>query len=276
MASKKLDIEWLIKEEMELSNFNEARNEVTSENAKVFIRMLEKHRDLPSSKNIRNTVLENIKLLNKSMDILNKNKNLIYSSEDIKSLFDILKSMEEYFNQYGLQRPLGLQLRKAYLKVNSYLQSLRQPLYTEKKIDLNDPNQIYLSAYRRFLSENIQRTKQGLNPKNWKWQWGLNSKSEKGEIEILALSDSLKQLRSGLDYSKHRGDLRYYFGIYSRCELSDKTIGSIAQGMLDKKRKGLIRKVQLLEGIQEKELSLSKDEQLAHSLIKRAKKNRGI
>ena len=234
--------------------------------------MLQKHRDSPSNKNIKDTVLENIELLDKSLDTLIKNKNLVYSSEDIESLFNIMKACEEYFEQYGLERPIGLQLRKAYLKVNSYLQSLREPLYVKTKelSDSNNVNQIYLCAYRKFLSENVQRVKKGLNPKTTVEEWNIDETCERGELQELALEDSLRHLRSGV--AQNRGDLRNFYGDKSSGELMDEILTSTAKGMLDKGRKDLVKKIKILENIKEQEFS--EEDLLVRSIIKNAEDRR--
>ena len=268
----KLDVKKLIEEEIELSDFLHAKAEVTKENAKIFIRVLQKHMDVPSSKEIRDTVLENIQILNKAMDVLIGNKNLVYVAEDIKSLFSILQVMEDYFQKFGLKREVGKALRKSYLKVNDYLDSLREPLYVEK--DMNDPNIVYLDSYKKYLSTNIERVRKGLNPLDKPKQWNIDTNCDKGEIETLALSDSTRTLRSGVDMSERRGDLRFTFGHMSRGELSDEIIGSVANQMLQKTRKKLVQKIMRLENIKQFELS-TKTETLAHAIVERARKNRG-
>jgi len=270
--SIKLDIKDLIREEIELDVFVNALSEVSGENAQIFNLMLDRCVEQPKNKSLKRTVLDNIKILNNSINILSKSK-YMGVDKDIQSLVRIMKSMEDYFSKHGLDTDIGKQLRKAYLKINAYLKEIRniEEYHSTKEKDSNDVNQIYLCAYRKFLSENISRVNKGLNPKTKPEQWNIDSTSERGELQLLALEDSLRHLKSGIDFSKHRGDLRYVFGSKNRSQLNHELLCSVSNEILNKDRQKLIKEIKRKEGIETQELS--EEQKLAKAIVAHAKRN---
>lgn len=270
-----LNVELIAKQEIELNNFNTAISEITKENTEVFNRVLQSHIDDPSSTSIQRTVLQNIGILTKSLNVLIKNKNLITSIEDVKSLFSILAKCESYFELYGVERePVGVALRKSYLQINNYLQKIRDGKKSIELSDPNNPNVIYLQGYRTYLAQNIKRVKEGLNVYRSPFRFGIDTRTERGQIQSLALQDSLKHLRSGLDFSKNRGNLYYAgFGNKSKADLNEEMLSSVAREMLFKNRKRLVNRIRRIEG---ETVELSEEELLVKDIIKRAKNNRGL
>lgn len=65
-----LNTHLLISNQIELSMFNDALREVTGENAKIFIQMLQNHMNITENKIILKTVEENVQTLLKSMDVI--------------------------------------------------------------------------------------------------------------------------------------------------------------------------------------------------------------
>ena len=211
-----LNTHLLISKQVELSGFNDALREVTGEQAKIFIRMLKKHMDSTEKKLILKTVEKNIQTLPKSMDVLVNSKNLISDYSDVQSLTSILKAIEEYFERFGLETDLSQKLRKAYLKIHECLKKLDSP--TELSNDPNDANTIYLESYHKYLNENITRTNQGLTVKDKPSDWNIETNTPRGTLQTVALEDSLRHIKTGLDYSNSRGDLRYHFGTKPRAK----------------------------------------------------------
>jgi len=266
-----LNTHLLISKQVELGEFNDALREVTGENAKIFVRMLQRHMEHTEDRAILKTVKENTQTLLKSLNVLVNSKQLISNYTDVESLTAILKAIEEYFNKHGLETDLASVLRKAYLKIHEVLKKLDTPT-TELTDDPTDANTTYLQHYHKYLNENISRVNQGFSIKDKPSDWNIDSNSERGTLQTLALEDSLRHIKTGLDYSKSRGDLRYQFGTKPKAELHDEFLASVCNKMLDNKREELINKIKWLEGIQEE--NLSEEDILVNQIVARAKRNK--
>ncbi|MCW4022952.1 MAG: hypothetical protein NWF02_07335 [Candidatus Bathyarchaeota archaeon] len=270
LIKTEIDTHVLTLKQIELSTFNDALREITGENSKIFNRMLQRHMNHTEDLSVLRTVEDNTKTLLNSLDVLINSKQLISDYSDAESITSLLKAIEEYFTKFGLETALATQLRKAYLKAHECLKKLDKP--TELSNDPNDANTIYLESYQKFLNENVSRVQQGLAVKDKKSDWNIDGSTPKGTIQCLALEDSLRHLKTGLDFSKSRGDLQNILGTKSRADITDEVIASVCKKIAQDKRKKLVNKIKSLEGIQEQ--NLSEDEQLAKQLIVRAKRNR--
>lgn len=269
--SDKINVAELIREQLEVREFEKAELEISGVNSEMFIRMLHAHMEKPDNEPIEEVVIENAQTLSKAIDSLLKSKYVVYEESSVQGLMDILTSIENYFTDFGLETRIAKELRLPYLKILKYFKTINQPV---KIKDMSCPNEIYLSSYRKYLSENVRRIEQGLNPKSKPSDWGIDATCDRGEIEQLALEDSMRNLRSGIDFSERRGDLRYVYGTKTIGELNDELLTDIANSMVNKKRQKLVEQIEELEGITEYELS--EEDLLVHDIIQRAKKNRGL
>lgn len=298
-----MDLDKLVKEEIELDQYRTALNELTSTNKNVFLRTLNKYIKNPSSKAIRDTFLENLDISAKSVLTLRKH-NKVPTIEQLLDMNEVLSGLGEYLDAYGYEGKTQEKARRVYLVLHDYLKNLPKRVAEHSEVRsfrptigygverdehlcivqyekwnpakivcvpiqqeyFNDKNYQYAKFYYKVLDENVSRVKKGLSLKTKAEDWD----TELSEVETLALSDAIRHLHSGISYLGSRGDLNVFD--MSREEQSHRKLLSGASKLLDDINEKRIKKIQSIEGLSE--IQLSQDNWLNKRIVELIKRRR--
>lgn len=220
-------MEAIVKGELEVSRFLDTVAELTEQNQVKFLWSLEEYSEEPEDKKLEELIIYNAEM---GVKALEKLKTYPYVPEDkhLVQMVKMEKELRKFFAKYGLQDTKASKvLRKFYDSLKDYLKKVEklsegyQAQSLSEDLEQFDPNVHYRRSYHKFLTENIKRVKAGLNIKNKPEEWDLDTNTERGEVASLALTDSLRQLTTAKDWSQHRGDLRFNYGLLTRGEMAD-------------------------------------------------------
>jgi len=273
-------IDELIKEQILEDQYQKAIYELSSYSVDVFNKVMEQLFRNPDNKHIKDTFEDNLQTAIKSILTLRKNKNKSPSVEVLLSCNTLLSSLGEYLDKFSYEGKLSEQVRRTFLILHDYLEHLPERTVKEhsesKKYDSKQipesPNAQYLMYYEEYFKENFHRAKVGLKILDKVEDWAIDVNCPLGEIQSLALEDSLKHLRSGIDQRTSRGNLEFYFGNLSRSELSDRKMLSGVSKLLDDINSKRAKQILFLEGLSETELS--QDNWLNKRIVELIKKRR--
>lgn len=233
--------------------FSYLLTELTDKNAKTFIHTLGKFVQSPKSKSFSKAVIENAVTLGECVHEL-----LQYpyppTEEEMQDLYDIRDGCKIYFDKFGYSTEEGKALRKAYLLLHDYVTEFAIPKDFEELNEDNkfSPNTSYKLAYKQFRDTNYNRVLQGLDVWDKLEDFGIVGNNELNDIRELALIDSLKEIKSGVDCSKGRGNLEYVYGFKTRAQLNDEKLNSVAEEVLEEQHRKHVEAIKNLEGLPSK------------------------
>lgn len=253
----KLDNKRMFEKAVEAKLYATSIKELTGYNKDVFIEVFQKYMRQPNDRNVRETFVDNVKIAGNSIVALSY-CNRLPTANELLDLDEIRDSLGRFLDTYGYENEVAKIVRKAYLQFHNYFKNLlKSAKSTELRSREGDMDFQYLKHYHKYLDENIRRVQKGLNPKTKPEDWEIDACCDLGEVQLLALEDSVRSLRSGIDYSHSRRDLNYYFGNVTMGEYADSKLLSGASQVLDEIADRRAEKIKVMENVEDKDLEAS-------------------